>query len=47
MPNDVRHRCGRRNRVVLARPCRAKSERSWRASRGRRWQTLVHRGERV
>jgi hypothetical protein len=45
MPKDVRHRRGRRSRVVLARPCRRQIGDDANASRRRRWQTLVHRGE--
>jgi len=44
VPDDVRPIRGRRSDVVLAHPCCAKSARAPKASRRRRWQTLVHRG---
>jgi hypothetical protein len=47
VPIDVRRIRGRRSRVVLARPCRRQVCAKLKASRGQRWQTLVHRGERV
>jgi len=47
VPSDVRRWRGRRSRVVLARPCSAKSSQAEKLRGGRRWQTLVHRGDHV
>jgi hypothetical protein len=47
VPMDERRKRGRRNRVVLTRPCRRQVGDDANALRWRRWQTLVHRGERA